>query len=468
MTRALQPYRPVGLPQGDDPLGGAEIVQDAAAEEPLDEFTAGRADRFGLSKAPLGVPEFVRHGLGRHVVIDRGALAGAVKPRMAGHERQVVIELDRGVRGLEPQLAADELKRHRVIRLLELDMAVAVDLDVGPGGDLDRDCRQGPQHRLLRLGKEHQRLLAGRAVDAVSGRLQAPSPKLPVGVGQGPEVAQGDEGALDVLHAALDAPFLLGIPRRARRDQKPVAFGQLRIGALNLRVVNAGTRYGALEVVDDPLAGDAAEGLEGAAVTGKPGRHVLVRDDLGVDMTAEAQGHHEDPRLPHDAREGVQDIGPLAEVDLGGFPGLKLQHAAHLRLPKPQAKHQTTNGRVAASKAEPIDQGPVDRRHAHTLLDPLPDLLRKGKRQGHMGGIDRRLDLEGRRQGLIVGQRLLAQPAVLLGDPADLLALAAAHQLRQGDRAVALAHAHAVDHVSVLVHLEPPVAHVHAPPGFHR
>ena len=43
---------------------------------------------------------------------------------------------------------------------------------------------------------------------------------------------------------------------------------------------------------------------------GRPGRHVLVCDNLGIDMAAKTQGHHEDPRLQHDAREGIQDIGP--------------------------------------------------------------------------------------------------------------------------------------------------------------
>jgi len=229
--------------------------------------------------------------------------------------------------------------------------------------------------------------------------------------------------------------------------------------------METGTRYGALEVVDDHLAGDAAEVLEGAAVTGKPARHVLVRDNLGVDMAAEAQGHHKDPRLQHRPREGVHDCGPLAEVDLSGFPGLKVQATARLRLPNPQPVHEAANRGVAAAKAEPIDQGSVDRRHPYALLDPLPDLLGKGKRKGYTGGIDLRLDLEGRSQDLVIGQGLLAQPAVLFGDPADLFALAAAHQLRQGDRAVAFAHAHAMDHVSVLVHLEPPVAHDSAPPG---
>jgi len=45
-------------------------------------------------------------------------------------------------------------------------------------------------------------------------------------------------------------------------------------------------------------------------VAGKPGGDLLACDDPGAAMAAEAQGHHEDPRLQHDAREGIQDIGP--------------------------------------------------------------------------------------------------------------------------------------------------------------
>jgi hypothetical protein len=62
---------------------------------------------------------------------------------MNGHHLQVMINLDGGIRDLEPHLLMNQRKRRRVIRFLELDMAVAVQLDLAPDGDLNRNVRQG-------------------------------------------------------------------------------------------------------------------------------------------------------------------------------------------------------------------------------------------------------------------------------------------------------------------------------------
>ena len=67
-------------------------------------------------------------------------------------------------------------------------------------------------------------------------------------------------------------------------------------------------------------------------MAGKPGGNLLIRDDLGIQVTAEAQGHHENPGLERHAREGILDVRPLAEVHLRRFAGSKIQDTGGLGL----------------------------------------------------------------------------------------------------------------------------------------
>jgi hypothetical protein len=64
---------------------------------------------------------------------------------------------------------------------------------------------------------------------------------------------------------------------------------------LYLRIPEKAFGDGTIWVVDDHLGLNGVEELKGLAVAGKSGRYPLTRGDLGVKMTAEAQGHHEDP-----------------------------------------------------------------------------------------------------------------------------------------------------------------------------
>ena len=74
------------------------------------------------------------------------------------------------------------------------------------------------------------------------------------------------------------------------------------------------------------LCGHAVEELEGPAMAGQPGRHLLVGDDLGIHVPAEAQGHDKDPCLNRLAGKDIDDGGTFAKIHLGGLCRCKVQH----------------------------------------------------------------------------------------------------------------------------------------------
>ena len=117
----------------------ATVVQDPVAEEGPDQPVAVGTDCLGLAQTPLGVLKLVGDRLRRHVVIDGGTGTGSLQAGMNGHQFQVMINLDGVVRGLEPHLLVNQRKRRGVMGLLKLDMAVAMQLNLAPDGDLHRD-----------------------------------------------------------------------------------------------------------------------------------------------------------------------------------------------------------------------------------------------------------------------------------------------------------------------------------------
>jgi len=94
----------------------------------------------------------------------------------------VVIELHGAVGGFEPKLLVDQAEGGRVEGLLETHVTIPVQLEPGPGSRLDRHVGKRPQDMLFALGEQGERLLLGRAVDAVSRRLHDPTLQLGVGV----------------------------------------------------------------------------------------------------------------------------------------------------------------------------------------------------------------------------------------------------------------------------------------------
>lgn len=123
------------LLQSDNPLCGAQVVQYPVRKESPDQPMTGGSDFFGLVQAPLGILELVGDRLRRHMLIDGGTEAGFLQPGMDGHQLQVVVKFNGAVRGLEPQRLVDQREWRRVRRLLELDMAVAMQLHFAPNGE---------------------------------------------------------------------------------------------------------------------------------------------------------------------------------------------------------------------------------------------------------------------------------------------------------------------------------------------
>ena len=130
-----------------------------------------------------------------------------------------------------------------------------------------------------------------------------------------------------------------------------------------------------LGVVDDHLPGNTAEELEGPAMAGKPGGCLLIKNNLGVGVPAEAQGHDEHPGLGYDVRENILNIRPLAEVNLGRLSRFKLQNAGDWFFMIAEFLRQTPHGRITAGKTEPPGQRPLNRSQANAVAKPGADLF---------------------------------------------------------------------------------------------
>lgn len=450
-----------GLGQAQHALHRPQPDQHRIGEQRLHQGMAGRPDALRLLEAPLGVLEIPEGRLRRQMVRHRGTRARPGLPHVGGDQLVRLVEAHHRVGRLQPQALAGQPERHRVVAALELDMGIAVDLDLGPHGQLRRHVRQRREHGLLALGEARQRLLPRRAVNAVAGLGRDPVLHLAVGVSKIAEFPQGQEAGLHVLYTGLDDALLLRVARRAGVDPEAVAFRAFGVGALDVGLIQAGAGDGALGVVDDEPAGHPAEPLERMAVAGEPGGDGLVANHLDVLVAGETQGHDEEPGLEHFAGGDIGDGGAGPEIHLGGFPRLEVEAHGHLwRLLRLDLAQDAVDRGIAAGIAMPLDQHPMDAGAGDAGGVPLNDLFPPGFQGGDATGGQPRLVAEDRGKQLVVGQgNVRGQPAAIGGGLADMGQLLAAHQARPGNIPVGIALAHAHQGLSVVVHLEPPFAH---------
>lgn len=229
--------------------------------------------------------------------LERQPTARPLRPRVHGHELVVAVELNDSLPGADLQLDADAPVGRRVVRFLEVQVAVRVYFGLRPGSQLRARVWQCLQRRLLPLGKDPQRDLLGRAMYPVAGLAQNPLEQLLVAVAKTAELAQRHERGLEVAHAPFHAALVARGPRLAGLDLEAVVTSELLVAPLHFRLAHASPRDGRLEVVNDDLAHDTAKELKGVAVAAQPRFHFLVPDQLGILVAAVAEGHHEDVGL---------------------------------------------------------------------------------------------------------------------------------------------------------------------------
>ena len=131
--------------------------------------------------------------------------------------------------------------------------------------------------------------------------------------------------------------------------------GEVLVGSIDVRLVAAGTRDGALELVGDPQGGRAPEVLDHAGVSADPIGQLLGRGRLGVGEAAGPEHGDEQLDAPRLARATVDQGRPLTrEVEEGLLAGpVDLPH----RRPQPPRPLLVDRTELGAAIALRMDLG---------------------------------------------------------------------------------------------------------------
>jgi len=128
---------------------------------------------------------------------------------------------------------------------------------------------------------------------------------------------------------------------------------------------------------------DAAQRRECLDVQPQPGPDGLVEHDPREHVPAEAEHHHEDPRLPQLAALRIHEVADVAKVHLRDFAGPRLDGDRHIlrtdagsgldSAAKPLHRRQ---GRLRFDERRVVEPQPVvDCAWAEAFLDQFLDLL---------------------------------------------------------------------------------------------
>lgn len=181
-----------------------------------------------------------------------------------------------------------------------------------------------------------------------------------------------------------------------------ISLSVFTVGPLHFRVVDTSLGNGALGVINDHPLRDAAEPGKGMPVTGQPGHHLLVPDELGILMPRPAQGHDEEPGLAQFPGSGVGQQRTRTEIHLGSLTWREGQSGGDTRrFGGTQLTNQSLDRRIAAAESVLPDQGCMNGGSLDTLGHPGGDaflmLLQEGdalrrrtrrvplERCGHLG-----------------------------------------------------------------------------------
>ena len=328
----------------------------AALEDSSDELTGRRSDLLGPADEARWCPLGMRAVGARHVLGHGGRLSVIAAP-VRRHAAALEEDLDGRRRVADLDLLAEELERHAVGVSLDEDVVVDVEAAQLPLREDVARGRQGLEGRTVEL------LVEGAAADAqllhrpVVELVEEDADRLV----QGAEAEErlvaesGEYPALGQKYSSLDRSLVPWFPRSRGDDDGAVVGGEVLVGAIDARLVAAGTGDGALELVGDPQGGRAPEVLDHAGVGVDPVGQLLGRGRLDVGEAARAEHGDEQLDAPHLARAGVDEGRPLPrEVDERLLAG-----AVHLphRWPQPARPLPVDLAELGAAIAVRMDLG---------------------------------------------------------------------------------------------------------------
>ena len=143
--------------------------------------------------------------MGRQVILYGGMVPALEQARMDRDQLMLLIDAQHIRRDLQPERLVDQAKRRGILAVLVLDMTVAMQFRLGPGGACRGDGRQRLQEGLFRFIEPLEWPLARATVYPVSRLVPNPGLQLLIGMRQTVEFAQRHEVALDIFDARLYA-----------------------------------------------------------------------------------------------------------------------------------------------------------------------------------------------------------------------------------------------------------------------
>lgn len=345
--------------EADHALEGTQAVDAALGEERFGPGAGVRTNQPAALEPILGAALHAAAFVGVDVRIGRGK-AARFRPGVQRDHLLAMIE-DTHDPGLaaDPHLAAEMLRWHRVVSLVELDVTVPVHL--APGLGEAGEERRGQRQEGRPLALEHRaHLLAHRAVDPGAGDAPLPIGEEEVLLGERGERASAQRVVLGVFYARLDLALVFRSRGLGRHDDGVVVPGEVRHLGVKVRIEPVRVEDRGLQVVDDGGAGDATEVPERVLAASDERLGVLTPDDLAVALAGVAE-HGAKQMRPAPLAVRL-DPRALAEVDLHLLAGRTLEAAERQRERGARPAHEAFDRLVAASEAV---------LGAEILMDPL-------------------------------------------------------------------------------------------------
>ena len=372
----LEALGAVALLQPDHRLGLAEQVEGMGrpAQQLIDQLHHGRAQLGGAMSAP-GRGAQQEGDLGLRVVggVDVAALATA--EQMGLDQLAAVIDARHPLADADVELLADMPMRRREEAAANLELAIGMQLGLGPVGDLEGRLGQRPHRRPLHALEDLEHRSRQGAMRACPGDTTAPLARSLAHLHLAAEVAAPPVAVPDVGDRALHPRLVLRPARPAGVDEHAVVLRHLRIRPVQLGVVQVGPQHSRLQVVDPEHRRHRPEELEGGDVRCHPGPLVTDEDGIHEHVTAERQRHQE--AVHHPAALG-QRIEPRTEtpvVDLRHLPGRR-----HLLADRELVGAGTARDPLSHVAPEGANAHP----QALLVVQPLPHRLRcVGGQTGH-------------------------------------------------------------------------------------